>query len=35
MFDQLVTEIVDADLHIPRRDSLVAQSGFKTYSHRE
>jgi GDPmannose 4,6-dehydratase len=34
-FDQLVTEMVDADLELARRDALVAKEGFKVYRHHE
>jgi GDPmannose 4,6-dehydratase len=34
-FAQLVAEMVESDLEIAKRDALVAQSGYKVYSHRE
>jgi GDPmannose 4,6-dehydratase len=34
-FEQLVQEMVAADLDIARRDALVAREGFRTYRHRE
>jgi GDPmannose 4,6-dehydratase len=34
-FDQLVTDMVAADLEIARRDAVVAREGFKTYRYRE
>ena len=34
-FEQLVAEMVDADLEHARRDALMAREGFKTYQRRE
>jgi GDPmannose 4,6-dehydratase len=34
-FDQLVEEMVAADLEIARRDAVIAREGFKTYKYRE
>jgi GDPmannose 4,6-dehydratase len=34
-FGELVTEMVESDLDIAKRDSLVAKQGFKVYSHHE
>jgi GDPmannose 4,6-dehydratase len=34
-FDELVTEMVDHDLELARRDALVKREGFKSFVHRE
>lgn len=34
-FDQLVTEMIENDLELARRDALIAREGFKTYRYRE
>jgi GDPmannose 4,6-dehydratase len=34
-FDELIAEMVAADLELARRDALIAREGFKTYQHRE
>jgi GDPmannose 4,6-dehydratase len=34
-FEELVTEMVEADLEEAKRDALVAKEGFKVYSHHE
>jgi GDPmannose 4,6-dehydratase len=34
-FDALVTEMIDNDLNIARRDALIAREGFKTYRYHE
>jgi GDPmannose 4,6-dehydratase len=34
-FDNLVQEMVDADLEDARRDALMAREGFKTYQYHE
>jgi GDPmannose 4,6-dehydratase len=34
-FDQLVTDMVKADLEHARRDEMIAREGFKTYRHHE
>jgi GDPmannose 4,6-dehydratase len=34
-FDELIAEMVDADVAIARRDAVVAREGFKTYRYRE
>jgi GDPmannose 4,6-dehydratase len=34
-FPQLVTEMMESDLRIAKRDALVVQQGFKVYNHRE
>ena len=34
-FEQLVKEMVDADLELAKRDALVAKEGFKIYQHHE
>jgi GDPmannose 4,6-dehydratase len=34
-FDALVTEMMEADLNIARRDAVIAREGFKTYRYRE
>jgi GDPmannose 4,6-dehydratase len=34
-FEQLVTEMVEADLELAKRDAMVAKEGFKIYSHHE
>ena len=34
-FEDLVTEMVDADLNIAERDALVAREGFPVYNHHE
>jgi GDPmannose 4,6-dehydratase len=34
-FEQLVTEMVEADLEAAQRDALVAREGFRTYQHYE
>jgi GDPmannose 4,6-dehydratase len=34
-FPELVAEMVEADLELAKRDSLVAKEGFKVYSHHE
>jgi len=34
-FDELVTEMMQTDIEIARRDALVAREGFRVFSHRE
>jgi GDPmannose 4,6-dehydratase len=34
-FDELVNEMVGADLEIARRDAVIKREGFKTYRYRE
>jgi GDPmannose 4,6-dehydratase len=34
-FDQLVTEMVAADLDTAKRDAMVAKEGYKVYNHHE
>ena len=34
-FDELVREMVEADLALARRDALVAKEGYKVYRHHE
>jgi GDPmannose 4,6-dehydratase len=34
-FEELIAEMVAADLELARRDALIAREGFKTYQHRE
>ena len=34
-FEELVAEMVDADLEVAKRDALVAKEGYKVYSHHE
>jgi GDPmannose 4,6-dehydratase len=34
-FEELVEEMIRADLEVAKRDALVAKEGFKVYSHHE
>lgn len=34
-FDELITEMVNSDLELARRDALIAREGFKTFRYRE
>jgi GDPmannose 4,6-dehydratase len=34
-FTQLVTEMVESDLDVAKRDAMVAKEGYKVYSHHE